>query len=102
VEALLGRTESAFCLFLVPPFSREECWTLPARLVRGLMETQDSVSVVSRDAVQRAARSLAQWLTYELIGLWTGDERPEVVEAARGTEASAPDFVVEIAIRQGR
>jgi hypothetical protein len=100
VEALLGRTESAFCLFLVPPFSREECWVLPARLVRGLMEAQDSVAVVSREAVQRATRSLAQWLTYELIGLWTGDERPAVVESARGAEASAPDFLVELSIRK--
>ncbi len=99
VEALLGRTEAAFCLFLVPPFAREECWLVPARLVRGLMETQDSVAVVAREGVQRTARSLSQWLVYELLGLWTGDERPSVVEQARGGVESRPDFVVELTLR---
>lgn len=99
VEALLGRTEAAFCLFLVPPFAREECWLVPARLVRGLMEAQDSVAVVTRDGVRRAARSLSQWLVYELMGLWCGDERPSVVEQVRGDAEHRPDFVVEVTMR---
>lgn len=99
VEALLNRTEAAFCLFLVPPFAREESWLVPARLVRGLMETQDSVAVVAREGVQRAARSLSQWLIYELLGLWTGDERPAVVEQAGGRAEHRPDFIVELTMR---
>lgn len=100
LDALLARTESAFCLFLVPPVMREECWVLPARLVRGLMETQGSVAVVAREGVQRSARSLAQWMTYELLGLWTGDERPEVVAQARSGTERQPDFVVTLSVRK--
>jgi hypothetical protein len=98
VDSLLLRTDAAFCLFLAPPFPRAECWLVPARLVRGLMETQRSVSGVRREDVQRAARSLAQWLVGDLVGLWTGDERPEALARAR-QETDAPDFVVEWVLR---
>ncbi|MCP3137593.1 hypothetical protein [Pyxidicoccus xibeiensis] len=98
VDALLQRTEAAFCLFLAPPFPRAECWLVPARLVRGLMETQRSVSGVRREDVQRAARPLAQWLMGDLVGLWVGDERPEALARTRA-EQGAPDFVVEWVLR---
>jgi hypothetical protein len=101
VDGLLGQSESSFCLFLVPPSLRAECWMVPARLVRGLMEAQASLSAVSREGAQRVARSLAQWMTYDLLGLWTGDDRPAVLERAEGGAERGPDFIVEIAIRKG-
>nr|WP_241759546.1 hypothetical protein [Pyxidicoccus parkwaysis] len=94
LDALLLRTDAAFCLFLVPPFPRAECWVLPTRVVRGLMEAQRSLSGVRREDVQRAARPLSQWLMGDLVGLWSGDERSEALartEAASG----GPDFVLE-------
>ncbi|MCY1022247.1 hypothetical protein OV427_41275 [Pyxidicoccus sp. MSG2] len=94
LDALLLRTDAAFCLFLTPPFPRAECWVVPARLARGLTESHRSLSGVPRDGVQRAARSLSQWLVGELLGLWSGDERPEVLAWARA-EQGGPDFVVE-------
>jgi hypothetical protein len=101
VDELLGKTESSYCLFLVPPSLRAECWMVPARLVRGLMDTQESLSTVSREGAQRVARSLAQWMTYDLLGLWTGDDRPAVLERAEGSTAQGPDFIVEISVRKG-
>ncbi|MFP2926251.1 hypothetical protein ACLESO_13745 [Pyxidicoccus sp. 3LG] len=98
VDSLLLRTDAAFCLFLAPPFPRAEAWLVPARLVRGLMETQRSVSGVRREDVQRAARSLAQWLVGDVMGLWSGDERPEALALTRA-EQEGPDFVVEWAFR---
>ncbi|WP_164000479.1 hypothetical protein [Pyxidicoccus caerfyrddinensis] len=94
LDALLLRTDAAFCLFLTPPFPRAECWMVPARLARGLTESHRSLSGVPRDGVQRVARSLSQWLVGELLGLWSGDERPEVLARARA-EQGGPDFVVE-------
>jgi hypothetical protein len=93
VDALLLRTDAAFCLFLAPPFPRAECWMVPARMVRGMMEAQRSLSGVARDGVQRVGRSFSHWLVADLMGLWTGDERPELLEPA-GT-----DFVVELGLR---
>jgi hypothetical protein len=101
VDGLLGQTESSFCLFLVPPSLRAECWMVPARLVRGLMDAQGSLSTVSREGAQRVARSLAQWMTYDLLGLWTGDDRPAVLERAEEGAERGPDFVVEISVRKG-
>ncbi|ADO68449.1 hypothetical protein [Stigmatella aurantiaca] len=101
VDGLLGLSESAYCLFLVPPSLRAECWMVPARLVRGLMEAQGSLSSVSREGAQRVARSLAQWMTYDLLGLWSGDDRPAVLERAGENAEGGPDFVVEISVRKG-
>ncbi|HYO53520.1 hypothetical protein [Archangium sp.] len=101
VDEMLGRTESSFCLFLVPPSLRAECWMVPARLVRGLMDAQESLSTVSREGAQRVARSLAQWMTYDLLGLWTGDDRPAVLERTEGSAERGPDFIVEISVRRG-
>ncbi|MFP2896133.1 hypothetical protein ACLEQD_06315, partial [Corallococcus sp. 4LFB] len=98
LDALLARTEAAFCLFLVPAFVRPECWVVPARLARALMETQGALSGVPRDAAQGTSRSLAQWLVYDVLGLWVGDERPDVVEAAREGDGAA-EFVVDVTVR---
>ncbi|MBZ4420136.1 hypothetical protein [Myxococcus sp. RHSTA-1-4] len=97
LDALLCRTDAAFCLFLAPPIPRAECWMVPARTVRGLMEAQRSLSGVGREGVRRVARSLAWWLVGDLVGLWTGDERPEAL-AWEGTPRDAPDFVVELSL----
>ena len=100
VDGLLGQTEASFCLFLVPPSLRAECWMVPARLVRGLMDAQGSLSTVSREGAQRVARSLAQWMTYDLLGLWTGDDRPAVLARTEPGAERSPDFVVEISVRK--
>lgn len=100
VDGLLGQTEASFCLFLVPPSLRAECWMVPARLVRGLMDAQESLSTVSREGAQRVARSLAQWMTYDLLGLWTGDDRPAVLARTEAGAERGPDFVVEISVRK--
>ena len=94
LDAQLLRTEAAFCLFLAPPFPRAECWVVPSRTVRALMDAQRSLSGVTREAVQRVARPLSHWLLGDLVGLWTGDERPEALARLTGT-GGAPDFIVE-------
>lgn len=98
LDALLSRTEAAFCLFLVPAFVRPELWVTPARLARALMEAQGALSGVPREAAQAASRPLAQWLVYDVLGLWVGDERPDVIAAAR-EGAAAAGFVVDVTIR---
>ena len=39
-------------------------------------------------------------MTYELLGLWSGDDRPEALEQALGAGEGCPDFVVELVIRK--
>ncbi|ABF87920.1 hypothetical protein MXAN_4340 [Myxococcus xanthus DK 1622] len=98
LDAQLLRTDAAFCLFLAPPFPRAECWVVPSRTVRAMMESQRSLSGVPRDGVQRVARSLSHWLLGDVVGLWTGDERPESFARLSRVE-DGPDFVVEWGLR---
>jgi len=100
---LICQTESSFYLYLVPAFIREECWIVPARLVRNLMEIGQRKTVLSRLYANRAARSLAHWITFDLIGLWIGDERAELLKMAKGDHPGRrPRFMVSITIRTGR
>ncbi|MCY1002944.1 hypothetical protein OWM54_37930 [Myxococcus sp. MISCRS1] len=101
VDGLLSRTDSAYCLFLVPPIPRAECWMLPARLVRDLMDAQRSLTTVSRDSVARAARSLSQWWMGDFVNLWTGDERTAFLEHVSPESPNAPDFVVRCSFHSG-
>ncbi|MCP3164324.1 hypothetical protein [Myxococcus qinghaiensis] len=101
LDGMLSRTDAAFCLFLVPPIPRAECWLLPARLVRELMEDQRSLSEVSREAVARAARSLAHWWMGDFVSLWTGDARPALLEHVSGHARNGPDFIVRWSVRTG-
>ncbi|MFY2561115.1 hypothetical protein ACN469_26165 [Corallococcus terminator] len=101
LDAMLSRTDAAFCLFLVPPIPRAECWLLPARLVRELMEDQRSLFEVSRETVARAARSLAHWWMGDFVSFWTGDARPALLEHVSGHARSGPDFIVRWSVRTG-
>ncbi|WP_338865693.1 hypothetical protein [Myxococcus stipitatus] len=101
IDTMLSRTDSAFCLFLVPPVPRAECWLLPARLVRELMETQRSLTTVPRDAVARAARSLSQWWLGDFASLWTGDTRASLLAHVSSHAPDAPDFVVRWSLHSG-
>ncbi|WP_254627477.1 hypothetical protein [Myxococcus sp. CA040A] len=101
LDGMLSRTDAAFCLFLVPPIPRAECWLLPARLVRELMEDQRSLSEVSRETVARAARSLAHWWMGDFVSLWTGDARPALLAHVSGHAKDGPAFIVRWSVRTG-
>jgi hypothetical protein len=48
------------------------------------------------EAGARLGRSIASWLVYEVIGLWTGD--PKVVERALGRPGAEPTMLVELEV----
>jgi hypothetical protein len=107
-DELIAQTEASFYMFLTPPFAGSEIWMTPARLVRNLTWLHGSGErkrASGRSALPRvptyfASRSLAQWLTYDIFGLWTGDERKEVLAKAEPHGAGlSPRFVVTVRIR---
>jgi len=101
-DDLIAQTESSFYLFLVPRFIRDECWVTPARLVRTMMEAANTKGRLPRRSAGLAGRSLAHWLTFDLLGLWIGDERREMIRKATGERpGAAPRFLVEVDIRLG-
>ncbi|MBF0346178.1 MAG: hypothetical protein HQL81_00790 [Magnetococcales bacterium] len=85
------------------PMIREECWMLPARFVRNIMECRGTKVTLEKNAVARGARSFAHWLVYDVIGLWTGDERSEIIRKAEGShKGRKPRFLVAVTVHKGK
>lgn len=102
LDSLLQLSASTFYLFLVPGFDQEECWVMPAHLVRSMLTAGMKGSALQRSSAHRAHRSLSHWLTYDVIGLWMGDESKETRDRAEGNHPGrVPRFVVDVIIRKG-
>jgi hypothetical protein len=101
-DDLIDQSESSFYLFFVPPVVQEECWILQARLVKTLMQLNQSQTTLPKAIAYQASRSLATWMTYDLLGLWVGDERADFVNVAGGLgDGKKPYGMVEISVKFG-
>lgn len=76
---------------------------LPALLVRNVCQAQQS-SRVPVPLVLRAAKSLSSFLVHDVIGLWTGDPRRDLVEMAEsGAElGQGPRVVLTVQVSRER
>ncbi len=96
--------------FLFGPAELPSIKTLvvPAQTLRGLIRGMNPASVpatktIPLPPVLSVARHFADFMLYDLIGCWLGDERNEVVGLAEGTDTNAPParYLVKIVITQG-
>lgn len=100
-DDLIRQTESSFYMFLSPACIGREIWMTPARLVRNLADLGGGKGRLPHLPTYFASRSLAHWLTYDLFGLWTGDERKEILDKAAGAKPGwAPRFIVTVVIHR--
>jgi hypothetical protein len=100
-DDLIQQSEASFYLFITPAFVGSEVWMTPARLVRNLCDLHGTKGTLPRIPTYYASRSLAHWMTYDLFGLWTGDERVALVEKAQGEgRGYSPRFVVSVRIHR--
>jgi hypothetical protein len=74
LEALISNTAASFYLFIGPALGNRTLPVMPAQLVSEMLQGVANTRRLHRDDVSRAGRSLARWLTYDVIGLWTGDK----------------------------
>ncbi|HZF93885.1 MAG TPA: hypothetical protein VEZ20_03330 [Allosphingosinicella sp.] len=82
---LIQQTESSFFMFQGPGLNGRGLPIIPARLVSDLALHQSaSGAQLAAARVGTAARPLADWLTYSLLGLRVGDPYEELVERAEG------------------
>ena len=106
-DALLRQTESSFYLFQGPGFDGRGVPIIPARLVDELATHQARMrEVISTASVGRASQSFAEWFTYEVVALRTGDPLQALVDKAMGGPGSEPCElarfgVVEVEVRIG-
>lgn len=97
LEDLTEQTESSYLLLVGPKRHDLAMPVLPARLVLELIARgQLSSSSLYPAALPPIARGLASWLTYDAIGLWTGDWREDAFKLAEGGERRRPVLLVEI------
>ncbi|WP_372013237.1 hypothetical protein [Tistrella mobilis] len=97
---LLKQTEHAFYLFLTPPDPSPKLWVTPARLVKNMMRV-DGRSSITATRARDGSCSFADFFLNHLIGLWSGDESPDLLNIANGqaSRGRTPRFVVEIVVR---
>lgn len=93
---LQEQTHSSVYFFLGPPLGGRGVPVIPASLVGDLSEYKGSGTALSRGAVAVASRSLADWLTYDVLALRVGDAYAELVKRAAGAPGALPRPLLEV------
>lgn len=102
---LIRQTGSSFYLFQCPGLLDRGVPMIPTQLVEDIARHYlVSAAQIPADLVGPASRPFAEWLTYMVLGLRTGDPLAELVEKAGGGEGRRPRPLVrfgtvEIALR---
>ncbi|SEL89514.1 hypothetical protein SAMN05444413_12048 [Roseivivax marinus] len=88
---LLRQTGSSFYLFQCPGLLDRGIPIVPTQLVEDLARfNSGSASQLPTDLVGPASRPFAEWLTYMVLGLRTGDPFAELVAKAEGADGRRP------------
>lgn len=91
IDHLLQQTASSFFLFEGPGASGRGVPIMPARLVSDLAAHQAiSRRQIAHEIVGAASTSFAEWLTYEVMALRTGDPLAELLAKVDGGEGRRP------------
>lgn len=98
LDAAADQTASAVYLLLCPEEGARTLPVMPARLVQDILPSGGKTRSLHRDHVSRSSRSLAQWLTYDVIGLWSGDPKVQVVRKAAGGCGRRPYILAELEV----
>lgn len=91
-------TDAAFYMLMGPESAGRAIEMIPAKLVTEHLPSRGKTVGLRRELVALASRSLAKWLTYDVIGLWTGDPKVEMVRKAAGAEGRRPYLLVELEV----
>ncbi len=90
-NSLLAQTASSFYLFQGPGLAGRGLPVIPAQFVNDLaMHQSPNRQVILSATVGRASQSFAEWFTYELVALRTGDPLQALLDKAVGGPGSTP------------
>ncbi|MBJ7442171.1 MAG: hypothetical protein JHD35_24555 [Sphingopyxis sp.] len=95
---LSKNTDAAFYMLMGPESAGRTIEMIPARLVAEHLPSRGKTVGLRREFVALASRSLARWLTYDVVGLWTGDPKVQVVRKAAGADGRRPYLLVELEV----
>ncbi|MBB5724093.1 hypothetical protein FHS72_003750 [Loktanella ponticola] len=91
-------TDASFYMLMGPESAGRAIEIAPARLVAEHLPSRGKTVGLRRELVALASRSLACWITYDVVGLWTGDPRVQVVRKAAGADGRRPYLLVELEV----
>ncbi|WP_439486510.1 hypothetical protein [Blastomonas fulva] len=91
-------TDAAFYMLIGPESAGRAIEMMPARLVAEHLPSRGKTVGLRREFVALASRSLARWLTYDVVGLWAGDPKVQVVRKAAGADGRRPYLLVELEV----
>jgi hypothetical protein len=69
---------------------------IPARLFLDLGDRGMPANQIGPQAAAQIGKSIAAWLVEDVIGLWTGDWSPPIIQRAIGGEGREPYLLVTI------
>lgn len=89
LDNLALQTHASY-LLLIGPCEVAPMPVIPVQLYLDLIARGATSTCIQPDFAASIAKSLASWLLYDVIGLWAGDPRTEVVEKAMGGPGREP------------
>ena len=89
LDNLALQTHASY-LLLIGPCEVAPMPVIPVQLYLDLIARGAASTCIQPDFAASIAKSLASWLVYDVIGLWAGDPRTEVVEKAMGGPGREP------------
>lgn len=93
---LADQTMAGFLLLVGPPCDGVSMPVIPARLFVDLVERGEPASQIAPTVASRLGKGLGTWLVEDVIGLWTGDWKEQLLVKAAGREGREPFLLVEI------
>ncbi|MGY2805605.1 hypothetical protein [Bradyrhizobium sp. USDA 4506] len=101
---LADQTMAGFLLLVGPACEGVSMPVIPARLFLDLVERGEPSTQIAPAAASQLGKRLGTWLVEDVIGLWTGDWKDQLLAKALGGEGREPYLLVEITanrIRRG-
>ncbi|ROM97925.1 hypothetical protein [Pseudomonas brassicacearum] len=99
---LSEQTLACFLLLLGPEHDGVRIPIIPARLVQDLIGRGQLSTQMSSSHAAMLGKSIGTWLLEDVIGLWTGDWGPEIVERAQGGPDREPFVMIKVVAERER
>lgn len=93
---LADQTMAGFLLLVGPACEGVSMPVIPARLFLDLVERGEPSTQIAPAVASRLGKGLGTWLVEDVIGLWTGDWKEQLLAKAKGGEGREPFLLVEI------
>ncbi|ONA32491.1 hypothetical protein AQ878_21365 [Burkholderia pseudomallei] len=102
LKDISDQTPSSFLLLLGPECEGKAAPTIPARLVLDMIERGESAHHMAPATASLWGKSIGDWLLEDVVGLWAGDWRSEVIARAEGGKDRQPYLLVELIVERVR